>query len=186
MKKYLLIFSFILFLAPQLAFAISCSVWFDTNPIVAGQGTYVRWSQSFAGQSPGTISKTPTYHMYLNSVGWVGVGAGGAPSSGAVWVAPGGNTDYTGTAYFDDGGVLYCPATLYVTPADPCPTAIESYWGGGTFLLWSGATRRINAAGYNFCVSNSSGYNYFVSGRSGGEIGSFYNKIPYLPGLTRF
>lgn len=196
MKKYLLILVPIFLFAPQLALADGCSVWFDTNPIVAGQGTYLRWSVSW---TENIYTEMMAVSLIINNVGrkpgpsggWGNYYTFGWPTSGYDWVSPGQTTDYSGTlykteAYSGQNWTYSCPAVLYVNPADPCPSAIESYWGGGTFLLWSGATRRINTAGYNFCVSNSSGYNYFVSGRSGGEIGSFYNKIPYLPGLTRF
>lgn len=76
--------------------AASCSVSIDSNPIVNGIGTYVRWTSSYA-----------TSYVYLNNIGYVA-------GSGSAYVAPSATTDYSCIAYGVNGSDGWHSAILTV------------------------------------------------------------------------
>ncbi len=84
----------------------TCSVSFDTNPIEAGGGTYIRWSTSQATR------------LYINNIGWV------STQGGATYIAPGSTTDYSATVYDARNQVNYCGGALTVHRSCALP------WGG--------------------------------------------------------
>src|SRR3989338_4786453 len=92
----------------------SCSVSFDTNPITAGSGTYLRWSSTNANS-----------WVYISNIGYVG-------ASGATWVAPSSSTDYSCLAYGSGGTDGWHSATLTVNAAVPSePSASASCQSNG-------------------------------------------------------
>lgn len=135
--------------------------------------------------------------VYVDYDPAVGVGFTAGTNKGSTVVYPIRATTYK----------LYCPAsgwnacqqscitknyylprtpTMSITVTmDPCPTPIESS-AASTYVLTSGATRKLNAQGYNFCITNSSAYDYFIPSKTSAEIKSFVDKISYLSGITRF
>ena len=181
-KKTAALAAVVVLFLPALAFAQSCSVWFDQNPINAGGGTTLYWYVDNSGVFSGSL--------YINNVGEVNSCSQHeqgklctSPSSGSFWVAPGASTDYTGSInwmdYSKNTGTSYCAAVLYVN-ADPCPTYIETPWQGNGLLLYSGYTRKITQLGNNVCVTNNSGNHYFIPANTSGELQSFYNAAPSL------
>ena len=123
----------------------SCSVWFDTNPITSGSGTYLRWSSSNANS-----------WVYISNIGYVG-------SSGATWVAPSSSTDYSCLAYGSGGTNGWHGATLTVNAAVPSePSASASCSSNGDVNISWGSSS--GASYYALRVNNTNTYCNGVSG----------------------
>ena len=114
----------------------SCSVSFDTNPITAGSGTYLRWSSTNANS-----------WVYISNIGYVG-------ASGATWVAPSSSTDYSCLAYGSGGTDGWHSATLSVSapaPTEPSTSASCSS-NGDVNISWGNSS---GASYYALRVNNT-------------------------------
>src|SRR3989344_642623 len=137
--------SFVCYAPPPPSSPASCSVWFDTNPITSGSGTYLRWSSSNANS-----------WVYISNIGYVG-------SSGATWVAPSSSTDYSCLAYGSGGTNGWHSATLSVSspaPTEPSTSASCSS-NGDVNISWGTSS---GASYYALRVNNTNTYCNGVSG----------------------
>lgn len=107
--------------------------------------------------------------------------------TGASTVYPATTTTYTlscnpaaGSGWYTLRGTSLS-LTVYVTPA--CGTPIEDAGSSGGYMLKPRVKRRLNAAGYNVCLTNNTDNTYFVPARTNAEAASFINNASRL-GVT--
>ena len=130
---------------------------------------------------------------YYSSASGSGFAAG--PLIGTVHVAPQVTTTYTLTCNPSGGApVRTLPITITVggappppppppPPSDACPILTES--AGEGFILYSGATRKIDKYGITYCVTNYNGNAIFIPAKIVAELQSF-GTAPAAFGVVKF
>src|SRR3989344_2803539 len=151
----------------------TCTLWVDSNPIVQGNGTYLRWSSTNATS------------FYLDGYGFV-------DGSGATWVGPSQSTTYNASvSSYISGGSGTCSVTLYVNPpAATCSVSFDTNpinQSNGTYLRWSSANASTVYI-YGFGYVNASGAPWVAppqtttyGGWASGAGGSNYCLGPLAP-----
>lgn len=129
------------------------------------------------------------YQSGSNGGGQYGVGSTAGPTAGSRTMTVSSNGTVTlscsGSVGTGQISLSYTATASTPTPTptpDSCPTAIES--AGEGFVLYSGATRKINKYGITYCVTSYDARNIFIPAKTAAELQSFTNASP--PSVTKF